>query len=389
MTLSDAARGHVRAIHQTIAAWMPQFEANLGWLVSRDRGYMHKAGVDEGVAWMAARLRELGCEVVTYPSESTGGAVAGTLKGRGQGRYLLLAHLDTVWPEGTAAEWPMRVEGRRAYGPGAVDNTGGSLAGLYALKALQHVGFDGFEALTLLCNGDEESGSVFSGDVIRQVARGKDAAICLEAPSSPDEIVSQRAGSMVYRLEVTGRRAHSQTEPEKGANAILELAHKILEVEKIGAGGGVLKSVVVTAGGGPQSGIVPDYARAEFDVRIEALTDSQVVGEKMRAICGHAWVPGTSATFSSQLYHPPLERVAGSERLVALAQEIGRGELGLELKDTYSGGVTDGSFATAEGTPTLCGVGPFGADYHTRGEWLDLEDVVRRVTLTAGLIAAM
>jgi glutamate carboxypeptidase len=118
------------------------------------------------------------------------------------------------------------------------------------------------------------------------------------------------------------------------------------------------------------------------------LTDSNQVDDRMRAIAEHAWVPGTSATFSGKLYHPPLERVPGSERLVELAQAIGR-ELGVELKETYSGGVTDGSFATAEAVPTLCGVGPFGADYHTRGEWLDLEDVVRRVTLAAGLIVSM
>ena len=368
-------------------AWMPDFQADLGWLVAHDRGFMYKAGVDEAVEWMRARLDQLGCTLQFFPSETTGNVIAGTLKGRGHGKYLLIAHLDTVWPEGTAAEWPLRVEGHKAYGPGSVDNANGSLTGLYALKLLQDLGYDDFDEVTLVCNGDEESGSLFSGQVIRQLARGCDAAFCLEAPGHPNEIVAQRAGSMGVELHVKGKRAHSQVEPEKGSNAILELSHKIIAAHQLKGDDDVLLALVVTTRGGPQSGMVPDDARALFDIRFAKIEDMQYVEARFREIADRNWVAGTSTTLSTLLYHPPMERLPGTARLVELAQAMGK-ELGIKLEDTYRGSVTDGSFATVEGVPTLCGLTPWGAGHHTRDEWLDLSQVVPRVTLVTGLVAA-
>ena len=366
---------------------MPDFQADLAWMAVHDRGFAYKAGVDAAVDWMAARLQALGCQVELFPSPATGNTMAGTLRGRGQGRYLLIAHLDTVWEVGTAAGWPLRLEGQRAFGPGVVDNGSGSLTGYYVLKALQQAGCDRFEAVTLVCNGDEESGSLFSGQVIQQLARGCDAAFCLEAPAAPDEIISRRGGSMGVTLRVSGQRAHTQIEPEKGANAILELSHKVIEAHQIMAADGQALACVVTIQGGPQSGTVPDTAIAEFDIRLASLDDIARVETCFAEIAAGAHVPGTTAAVSAILYHPPMERLPGSPRLVALAQDIGL-ELGREIKDTYCAGVSDACFGSVEGVPTLCGLAPFGGDYHTRGEWLDLGNVAERVTLVAGLVAA-
>jgi glutamate carboxypeptidase len=368
-------------------AWMPQFEADLAWLVGHDRGYHHKAGVDEAVAWMRAQLAALGCETQVFASDTTGNTVTGTLRGTGQGRYLLIAHLDTVWPAGTAAEWPLRVEGWRASGPGVVDCGSGSLSGYYVLKTLQHAGHAEFEAITLVCNGDEESGSLFSGAVIEKLAHGCDAAFCLESPAAPDEFVSWRGGSMGVTLKVAGRRAHTQVNYQKGANAILELAHKIVAAHTIAGTDGEPLACVVTTSGGPQSGTVPDTAEAEFDIRLRALADIALVESRFADLAAQTWVPRTATSVSSLVYHPPMEPQPGTPRLAALAQAIGR-ELGLALRESGNAGVSDASFATVAGVPTLCGLAPFGDDYHTRREWLDLGTVPARVALVAGLVAA-
>lgn len=388
MTLPPDFVSQIHHLRQVMEASFPDFQTDLAWMVGHDRGWAYKAGVDAAVEWMRARLAALGCELQLFESESTGNTLAGTLRGAGRGRYLLIAHLDTVWPEGTAAQWPLVIDGRRASGPGVVDNGSGSLAGYYILKTLQQAGCANFELVTLLCNGDEESGSVFSGDLIRQMAIGYDAAFCLEAPSAPDEMISRRAGSMVYDLRVTGRRAHSQVEPEKGCNAILELCHKVIEAHKIVGDDDVLLISVATVEGGPASGSVPDTARAELDVRFKSMDDVPRIDARFQAIAARAWVPGVTATAVGKVYHPPMESLPGTPRLVELTQAISR-ELGAELKDTYCGGVSDGSFATVVGVPTLCGLAPYGADYHTHGEWLDLGTVVARVTVVAGLIAAL
>ena len=383
MTLTSQTLTRLQHVRQTMQACMPDFIADLRWLVSNDRGYMHKPGVDAAVAWMRERLEELGCVIRMFENASGGNVVAGTLHGKGRGRYLLLAHLDTVWPAGTAAEWPLTLDGDFARGPGAWDNANGSLTGLYVLKALCQLGYDDFAELTFLCNGDEELGSLFSGPLIREIARGHDAAFCLEAPARADEFVGQRGGSMGCTLRVAGQRAHSQL--GGGANAIVELSQKIVAAEAIKREG--VWVLPVTVRGGTQSGMVPDEAEALFDVSFLKMEDVAFVESGFREIAARTRVPGTTTTLSTILYHPPQERLPGTARLSALTHAIGR-ELGIELKDVFSSGVADGSFASVEGVPTLCGLTATGGGAHTREEWLDLSHVTTRVTLVAGLVLA-
>jgi glutamate carboxypeptidase len=374
-------------MQRAMQAWMPDFEADLAWMAGHDRGFMDKAGVDAAVDWMQARLQALGCQTQRFASRETGDTISGTLRGRGRGRYLLIAHLDTVWAPGTAAGWPLRIENGRAYGPGVVDNGAGSLAGCYTLRLLRELAGDSFASITLVCNGDEESGSLFSGSIITELAHGCDAALCLEAPPSPGQIVSRRGGSMGIDLRVTGQRAHTQVEPEKGANAILELSHKVIAAHEIVSRDGRSLVCVVTTEGGPQSGTVPDTARAEFDVRLTSPEDAAHVEACFEQLASRQWVPGTSTSFSSRIYHPPMERLPGADQLVALAQQLGLA-LGRPLSEAHCDGVADGCFATLAGVPTLCGMAPHGGDYHRRGEWLDLGTVAERVALAAGLVSA-
>jgi len=387
MTPEFADADLIGRLERTLVEWMPEFQSDLAWLVALDRGSEHKAGVDAAADWMLGKLRDLGCETATYPSDDYGMAVAGSLKGRGQGRALLVAHLDTVWPAETAAGWPLRIEGARAMGPGVVDNASGSLAGFYALKALQATGYDDFAEVTLLCNGDEEVGSPFSKEVIRGLAQGRDAAFILEAPSNPDEIISQRAGLMYYDLRVSGKNAHAGVEPEKGHNAIEELCLKLNACREIGGESEVLTVSVSTIEGGRRPNIVPDYARAEIDVRVETVEEAELVDAHFRAVAERVWVAGTLATLHGGMSHPPMERGPQSPRLVETAQSIGR-LLGVELKDTFCGGTSDGCYSAVAGTPTLCGLAPYGALYHTRDEYLDLSTVVPRTALIAGLAAS-
>ena len=379
--------GKIHSLKQVLSDWLPDFQTHLAWLVAHDRGSEYKAGVDAASEWMLAKLQGLGCDTIVYPSDVYGSAIAGTLKGRGRGRVLLVSHLDTVWPEGTVLEWPFRIEGTRAEGPGVVDNASGSLAGYYILKALRQIDYDDFEEITLLCNGDEELGSPFSKEVIQCLAQGRDAAFILESPSNPNEIISQRAGLMYYDLRVAGKNAHVGVEPEKGHNAIMELCYKLCECNGVSGSSDVLTVNVSTIAGGRRPNIVPDQAQAQIDVRVETLAEADMVDARFREIADHIYVPGTSTTLNGGVAHPPMARGPKSAWLVELSQAIGR-ELGINIKDTFCGGTSDGCYTALVGTPTLCGLAPFGAQYHTRQEYLDLSSVVPRATLVAGLVVA-
>ncbi len=146
---------------------------------------------------------------------------------------MLLGHLDTVYPDGTAAARPMHVEGGKLLGPGVCDMKGGLLVGMYALRALQQAGFVDFEELSFFFNSDEEVSSPVSKSAYLAEAKGVDAALVLESARPNGNIVSSRKGSGTYRLHVTGRSAHAGVEPEKGINAVVELAHRILALQNL------------------------------------------------------------------------------------------------------------------------------------------------------------
>jgi glutamate carboxypeptidase len=214
--------------HQAILAWLqerlPEFLGDLRALVEIDCGTSNKAGVDAVGGMFRDRLLAAGFELTEFPLAEYGDCCLATLRGTGQARILLIGHLDTVYPDGTAAARPMQSEGRRILGPGVSDMKAGLLAGLYAVRALQHVGFNDFDRIDFFVNTEEEVGSPASQQLYRPAAQEADAALVLEAARASGDIVSARKGGGVYHLTVRGRQAHAGVEPEKGANANVELA---------------------------------------------------------------------------------------------------------------------------------------------------------------------
>ncbi|MCB0058281.1 MAG: M20/M25/M40 family metallo-hydrolase, partial [Caldilineaceae bacterium] len=112
---------------------LDDYLADLRTLTSVDSGTLLKPGVDWVQDWMQARLEELGFAVERLPQERLGDNLLGRRAGRGGKRVLLLGHADTVFPAGTAAARPMRIDGSKILGPGTCDMKAGLLTGLYAL----------------------------------------------------------------------------------------------------------------------------------------------------------------------------------------------------------------------------------------------------------------
>jgi glutamate carboxypeptidase len=194
-----------------------RFLNELSTLTAIDSGTSNRAGVNAVGEIIAQRLAALGCTISRYPGgQALGDCVAGTLSGRGQARILILGHLDTVYPDGTAAARPLRFEGNRAIGPGACDMKGGLLVGLYALETLLAQGFDDFAEITFFCSNDEEINSPCSQSYYLPLAAQADAALVLEAGWPKGELpggalTSARKGGGRTHLYVTGREAHAGT----------------------------------------------------------------------------------------------------------------------------------------------------------------------------------
>jgi glutamate carboxypeptidase len=359
---------------------------DLRTLVSVDCGTSNKAGVDLVGRWVGERCSAWGWNVERIPQGEYGDLWKASLPGQGQGRIMLLGHLDTVYPDGTAAARPMHIEGDRLLGPGVSDMKGGLLVGMYALRALQQAGFADFEELTFFFNSDEEVSSPVSKPAYLPEARKADAALVLESARSNGNIVSARKGSGTYRLDVAGRSAHAGVEPEKGVNAVVELAHRILALQNLN---GLAPGVTVNAtliGGGTASNSIPESAWVDFDVRAVDRESARLIHEKLlEAARLPASLPGARVRLEGDFHFPPMERTAAVAFLVELAKETAA-ELGFQLGETATGGASDASNVSELGVPVLDGLGPVGGMDHSPEEYILPASILPRTAMLAGLI---
>lgn len=364
---------------------LPPLLADLATLVNVDCGTYTKAGVDFCGEWINARGRAWDWDMEYFPQREFGDCYLARLHGRGEGRILLLGHLDTVYPEGTAAARPLRTEGNRLLGPGVGDMKGGLLVGLYALRALQLAGMDRFEALQFFFCSDEELGSPLSRKAYAPYVARADACLVLEGARANGNLVSARKGVGQYQIEVRGRSAHAGVEPEKGANAVLELAHQVIALHALnGQREGVTFSAGVV-GGGTRENVIPDQAFVRCDVRAADPAGAQWAHEAVHALAAHSYVPGTRVTVRGEFEYPPMAKTPAIAFLVELAQETAR-ELGLAVQDQATGGASDANIVAREGVPVLDGLGPIGGLDHSPDEYIEQDSIVPRAALVAGLI---
>ncbi len=367
---------------------LPNYLADLETLVNVDCGTDHKPGVDAVGEMMQAWLEAIGCNVIRFPLADYGDCRLATLQGAGQARVLLIGHLDTVYPVGTVAERPLRFEGDRAIGPGVTDMKAGLLTGLYALKALRATGFDEFAEIGFFLNSDEEVGSPVSRTLYTEAARRADVALVLEAARANGDIVGSRKGGGLYVLTVHGRAAHAGVEPEKGANAIVELAHQIQELWALN---GLHPGTTVSPGivqGGSRTNVVPDLARVKVDVRVGLPEAIEPLDQAIRQLAAQPQVAGTHVEVEGGINTPPMPHTPAIAFLARLAQAAAR-DLGFEIGIAHTGGTSDANYVAASGTPVLDGLGPIGGLDHSPDEYLEVDSIVPRTALLARLIQSV
>lgn len=388
-TPSTVELDRLRAV---VSADLPDYLANLERLVNTDCGSYTPAGVNEVGRWAGEFLAELGAVVEHRPDPDgrLGDTVVATFNGQaGLPRLLLIGHLDTVFDPGTASLRPFRMEDGVAHGPGVTDMKSGLLAGLYALKAL--IGERGglpFERLVFVANPDEEIGSPTSTPHIRAIAADVDVALVLECARANGDIVSARKGILDTRLHVRGRAAHAGVEPEKGRSSILEAARIVTDLHALnGRWPGVTVNVGVIDGG-TRPNVVPEHCAVEVDVRATSREALEEAEAEIRRIAEATEVEGTSVEFETMARWWPMEKLERSGRLVEHAQVVARA-LGFEVRDSATGGASDANTTAGMGIPSLDGLGPIGGNDHSPAEYLDVESIVPRTTMLAGLLLAI
>ena len=370
----------------SISADLPNFLRDLEALVNIDCGTHNKAGVDTVARYVHGRFRDFGAEIIDLPQEKYGDMLYARWRGKGKTRLVMIGHMDTVYSDGTAGQFPFHRRGAHLMGPGVCDMKSGLLAGMYAAYAVVQSGLNQFAEIGMFCNSEEEIGSPVSRELYAQYARGADAALVLEAARESGAMVSARKGVGTYKLTVRGKSAHAGVEPHKGANAILALARY---TEALHALNGFRPGLTLNVGvvrGGTRPNVVSDLAEAEIDVRVLRAEDASPLDQAMREALAREVVAGTTAELTGGISNPPMEKTVASARLVMLAQQAAR-ELGFEVEDVATGGGSDGNYTAALGVPTIDGLGPIGGKSHNAlEEWLDDKSIVPRTAMLAGLI---
>ncbi len=356
-------------------------------LCAIDSDSYNKAGLDEMATCLAARMRGLGMDATIVTNERWGNDLFATVHGEGKGRVLLLGHMDTVYPAGTAARRPVRVENTVAYGPAVIDMKGGILLGCYAIEAMLALGYHAFGEIRFLCVSDEEISVRHSLELMQYACEGCNGAFVLEAARANGDIVSVRKGNAWYTLTAQGRSAHAGVEPEKGRNAILEIAHQTLQFASLNGWRDGISINPGSISGGTAPNVVPESAMVRFDLRFLHGEDRIATEERWHELLKNRCIPEVETTL---LREPdsrnPMALTPASQKMVEAAKSIAA-MLGFPLADTTTGGASDGSFVTDYGIPTLDGLGPIGGRDHSPYEYLLLESIAPRAALLAGLIA--
>ncbi|HEX6739779.1 MAG TPA: M20/M25/M40 family metallo-hydrolase [Vicinamibacteria bacterium] len=328
---------------------------------------------------VADELRALDLAVSVEPVAGTGPLLRAR---RGAERpVLLLGHLDTVWPLGTLRQRPCRLEGERLYGPGSFDMKGGLVVALFALRLLARRG--AAPAVEVLFTPHEEVDCAPYRERMEAAMRAAAAVLGLEPAWPGGAVKTERKGSGAVVIRARGVAAHAGADFDRGRNAILELARRVVEVSGLtDRARGVTVNVGVVRGG-VRANVVPDLAEAEVDFRVRTLDDGRRLEQALRALRPDD--AEVTLEVEGGLHYPPLERGPHVRRLFEAAQQVAR-SLGLELAEVATGGASEASFAAALGVPTLDGLGPDGDGAHALHEHVLLPSLPTRAALVAGLI---
>lgn len=295
---------------------------------------------------------------------------------------LLLGHLDTVWPMGTLARIPWRVDGDTMRGPGVFDMKTGVVQGWAALASIARTHPDVSDRVGMLLTTDEETGSATSRPVIASAIARARAVLVLE-PAVGKALKIARKGTSWYVLTFHGRAAHAGLDPERGVNAAVEAALLTVACRSWAdpERGTTVTPTVFHAG--TTSNTVPAEAQLTIDVRAWTAAEQERVDALVRG-----WTlehPEAEWVIGGGIDRPALEEQMSAD-LFARATDAAS-KLGLPaLQGAAVGGASDGNLTAAAGVPTLDGLGAVGDGAHADLEFASISGMVERSVLLAALI---
>jgi glutamate carboxypeptidase len=302
----------------------------------------------------------------------------------GQPGVLIAGHLDTVHPVGTLKNLPWRREDNKCFGPGIFDMKGGNYLSLEAIRQLARASIATPLPVTVLFTPDEEVGTPSTRDIIEaEAARNK--YVLVPEPGRPNNgVVTGRYAIARFNLEAIGKPSHAGATLSSGRSAIREMAKQIVAIDAM-TGEDCTFSVGIVHGGHWVNCVATTCSGEALSMaKRQADLDRGV--ERMLALSGTS--DGVTFKVTRGVTRPVWEPDAGTLALFEKAKGLAK-MLGIELTHGSAGGGSDGNFTGAMGIPTLDGLGVRGADAHTLNEHIEIDSLVERGRLMAGLLATL
>lgn len=295
-----------------------------------------------------------------------------------QPSILFLCHMDTVFPIGTVEKTPYRETDGKIFGPGTLDMKAGIVIALGAIENAIRNGLT--RSVILLCTSDEEIGSESSRTLIESLAKESDLVLVMEGALLDGSLKTWRKGVGEFWVTTKGVAAHAGGDHEKGRNAIEEMSHQVIAIQKLTD---YSKQTTLNVGviqGGTVSNVVPEECTVQVDVRVMQPGEWERLESEMKKL--KPVLDGTSLLITGGLNRPPMPFDSLMKSTFEKAKGIAE-KIGVELKAGGTGGASDGNFVAPLGIPVLDGMGAIGEGYHSEREYIFencLEDRIKLIS---------
>jgi len=373
-----------------IASRHEQFISDFQTIVNIDSSSDNKNGIEKVARFFENRFRNIGLETrVMFLGDEEIPCLYAEHKKEGKPfDVMFLGHMDTVFPTGEAAKRPFSIRDGKAFGPGVCDMKGGLLVALHAVETVKHEGLLDSLSICVAFNGDEETGSHASKDWIMETARKSLRTFVFEPCRPGYRFVLQRKGGGSFHMTVKGQEAHAGADPEKGINAVLELAHQIVRIHTLNENGKGTSAQVTVISGGDKVNIIPALAKASIDIRISMQEEKERVEDFFKTMADYTFLKGSKITVQGNIDRPPMESGEAAQKLWDLVRSTGK-TMGLPMEAISTGGCSDGNYTSFSGTPTIDGMGIVGANSHRPDEYAELSSIDAMVLLTSRVCKAI
>lgn len=356
-------------------------------IINIESGPEQPEGVDEIIEIFQQEFDNLGLASRIIECERAGNIIVGEYTPtdvENEAPIVLSGHMDTVFQEGVLRDHAFRkIDNHFAKGAGIADMKGGLVIALYTLKALIHIGYRK-HPVKMLFIGDEETLHRYSDtrEVMLEELDGAAMMLNFEPATEREDLTVSRKGGGMVKLEVEGISAHSGSGAAEGRSAIVELAHKIVELE---SKTDIERGKLINCGlieGGVSANTIPAHAKANLSIRFPNQAIKEEILQDFEEIVNKTNIPDTTARYEVEGILDAMEFTPGVDQLadhfVKIGAECGYGK----LRKDKSEGASDASLGVLAGVPSLCGMGIIGDGAHTMDEIADLDSLVTKTILT-------